>query len=208
MTLNPLQLGVLMFFHPIDTLDYIKRNYKKMSILPVIVILFLIIAVRYFYILCVHIPLADIKIQQTNFILELARILIPLITWVISIYGITSVMYGETKLKTIFISSAYSFVPYIILIPLFTALSRILSLQEASLYNFLQTAMWIWILILLFVSVMEMNNYTFGKTILVCILSLIGVLFIWGVVLMIIALTFQIIGFVNELVKEYVFYNL
>ncbi len=203
-----LDLAFLMIFHPTDAYYEIKRRGKSLSIIPAVLIFLLVIVVRYVYVLFVHVPMADIKLQDTNAVLEVARILLPVLTVIVSIYAVTAVLYGETKLRTIFITVAYSFLPYIIIMPLLLLVSQVTALTEGQYYFGVQGIMWAWIVLLVFFSIMRQNDYSFKKTIGVTLLSLIGVVLIWAVAIMILALSVQIVAWFQEVIKEYVVFNL
>ena len=206
--MKTLDMALLLIFHPTDFYEETKLNYQKYSAVPGIILMLLVIAARYIYVLTVHRPLADIALADTNFLLEMLRITLPLLTWIVSIYAVTSILYGETKIKMIFMSATYSFIPFIVITLLSIPLSHILSLEESGYYYVLQAGMWIWVVLLLFFGVMLMNNFSFAKTVFVCILSIVGVALIWAAVVMVIALTVQITGFFNEIIREYVIDNL
>ncbi|MHB1454401.1 MAG: YIP1 family protein [Saccharofermentanales bacterium] len=206
--MNLIEMSVLILFHPTDAFDEIKIRDRKLSYLPGIVILMMVLAMRYLYVLMVHAPLADIRIQDTSIVLEIARILLPIITLVCSIYAVESIMSGETSFRMIFLAVSYSFVPYLLITPLMTLVSHILSREDASLYHTINNGMWVWIAILIFSSIFYMNNFTFGKSLKIAALGIAGILMIWGVAVMILALSIQLIEFFGELYKEYILYNL
>ena len=206
--MNPFELGILLIFHPSDAFDEIKLKNDRLSPLPGLVLLFLLFVVRYLYVLTVHAPLADIKISDTNVIMEIGRIFLPVLTLSLSIYAVQSILYGETTLSMIFTTVTYSLIPYLILTPAMILVSQILSSQEAGYYAAINNAMWLWIILLIISSIMYMNNFSFKKTVMVSLLSIAGVAFIWGVAIMIIAMTIQLAGFFNELYREYILYNL
>ena len=86
--------------------------------------------------------------------------------------------------------------------PLNILLSQVLTLQESGLYNGVVFIMNAWTIVLLFAALMQMNNYSFGKTILVALLSVIGIVLVWIVLILAFAFVFQIVMFVRELLQE------
>ena len=206
--MEALDLAFLMIFHPSDAYREIRRREKHLSVIPSFVILLLVLAVRYLYVSFVHAPLADIRLADTNLFLEVARILLPLLTIVVAIYAVTTLLYGETKIKTIFITVCYSFLPYILITLLLLGVSQVLCLTEYTFYHAAQVIMWVWIVLLVFFSVMLQNDYSLKKTIGVSILSLIGVALIWAVCIMIISLSVQVFTWFSEVIDEYVIFNL
>lgn len=206
--MEALDLAFLMIFHPSDAYREIRRREKHLSVIPSVVILVLVLAVRYLYVSFVHAPLADIRLADTNLFLEVARILLPLLTVVVAIYAVTALLYGETKIKTIFITVCYSFLPYIVITLLLLGVSQVLCLTEYAFYHAAQVIMWVWIVLLVFFSVMLQNDYSLKKTVGVSILSLIGVALIWAVCIMIISLSVQVFTWFSEVIDEYVIFNL
>lgn len=206
--MEAVNLAFLMIFHPSDAYYEIRRREKELSVIPAFGILLLVLAVRYLYVSFVHVPMADIQLKDTNLILEVARILLPVLTLVISLYAVTSLLYGETKLKTIFITVSYSFLPYILITLLLLGVSQFIALTEYVFYSAAQAFMWIWIVLLVFFSIMLQNDYSFKKTIGVSILSLIGVALIWAVCVMIISLSVQVFTWFQEVIDEYIIFNL
>lgn len=199
---DAVNLGFLMVFHPSDAYLEIKRRGKAISLIPPVVVMLLVLAVRYIHVAFVHAPLADIRLQDTSLILEIGRLLLPTLTVVVSIYAVSSILGGETSLKSIFFTVAYSFIPYVLVTPLTTAVSRVLSLGEGQFYFGASSLKWIWIVLLVFFAVMIQNNYSFKKTLGVAILSLIGVALIWAAAIMIISLSVQVATWFGEVFRE------
>ena len=206
--MNAYKLAVVMIFHPLDAFVYIKRNRDKIRLWSTVLIYVIMVIERYLYILFVHKPLSTMDIQNTNIMLELAVLLLPILTWVVSIYGLTSVKSGENTLKEIYVASSFCLIPYIIITPLSILISQILSLEEQKLYSSIQFIMLAWIIILLFASVMFMNNYSFSKTVFISIISLIGILLIWAALLLVFTLAYQIVLFIGQLIQELEFSQL
>lgn len=202
-----LDLFFLIIFHPSDAFEEIKRRSGKIPLFVPGFILLAVLAVRYLYVAFVHAPLADIKLQDTNILLEIARIILPILTYVVSNYAVTSILYGATKIRTIFYTVTYSFIPYILLTLLSLGVSQVLCLNEAAFYYAFSALKWVWIIALIFFSVMIQNDYSFKKTVGVSILSIIGVVLIWAMIILIIALSVQVITWFNEIRKEIVFFN-
>ncbi len=195
-------IGLVVLFHPTDAFVMIKRQYREMSLAPVLVVFSAVIVLRYLTILLTHQPMIGVKIGDTDILLELAVLLLPPFTWALSIYGLTSVSGGETALKEIVLTIAYCFVPYLILTPFQILLSRLLTQNEQGLYSAIQTIMWIWICVLLFVSMIQMNDFSLIKGLGITVVSLIGVVLIWIVLVLVFAFTLQIVLFVRELLVE------
>lgn len=199
---DAIELAFLMVFHPSDAYLEIKRRGSEISILPPSIVLFLALVSRYIHVAFVHAPLADIRLGDTSLILEIARLLLPTLTVVVSVYALSSILGGETSLKTIYFTVCYSFIPYVLITPITTAVSRVLSLGEGQFYFGASSLKWIWIVLLVFFAIMIQNNYSFKKTIGVAVLSLIGVALIWAVAIMVISLSVQVVTWMQEVIRE------
>ena len=113
---------------------------------------------------------------------------------------------GEATFKETFLLSSYSLMPMLLLQPLAIILSRVLSAEEAGVYTVLQTIMWVWVIVLLFVTFKESNNISFGKTVAYTLVILIVMLLIVAVVMLAFALDCQIVMFIEEVASELNFF--
>ena len=197
-----LNLFLLIFFHPYDCFDIIKRQRKSFKLLPILVLFFLIFFVRYSYIFFVNFPLSDKLPQDANVLLELGIVAVPLLTWVVSSYGLTSIMSGECEFTELLTASSLCLAPMIVLWPILGLLSNILSYTEVGIYNSLLYFAVLWTLILLFAALKRLNDFSFGKTLLVTLFSVITMVIIWAILLLIFSLTVQLAYFFNGLYNE------
>ncbi len=200
--MNSLELILLTFFNPSDMLLIVKRQREKRHVLILLFTLLLFIAVRIINIYAVHFPLAGVLPQNANFLVELGIMLVPILTWTVSIYAITTILSGEMKFLELMTANMYCLYPYIVMTLPIALFSNILSTYEAGLYRFLNTAVVIWILILLFYTILSLNNTSFFQTVGLCVLGLVGMLLIWCVILLLAFLTVQFICFIQSLMLE------
>ena len=190
-------------FNPIVTYECIMpdkdkiRSYYEGGILVI-----LALATHMTSIYLTHAPLASIDPLNASILVEIARIIVPFFTWVVSYYAVTSIMDGETSIDEIFVASAYSLVPYIVVTFLTTVFSNIMATEEIGLFNFIQSFMWLWMGFLFFLNLKIMNNYSFKKSISVFILVLFGMALIWAVVILFYVLTNNLWTFVAALQRE------
>jgi len=200
--LQSVDLAFMTLFYPMDAFVVIKRKYKEISVLPAASIFLLMIVMRYLTILLTHRPLQQMDISDTDLLLQIAVLIIPPLTYIVSVYGVTSVMQGETDLKCVFITTAYCFTPYLVISPLNIMFSWVLTLNESALYFGIVFIMNAWTILLLFLALIKMNTYSFGKGLFVALLSVIGIVLILIVLLLAFAFIFQIFMFIRELMQE------
>ncbi len=197
-----LKLSVCMLRHPADTLKSIKAHRAKMSMIPMIILLLLVVATRFISLFIIHYPFQTASVSEINFFLEGAIYVVPVLTWGVAFFAMTSIMDGETTVKESLTSAAFCMVPLIVLQIPFALLTKIMSLDDMFFYQFFNVIIWGWTLLLFVMSVKVMNDYTLSKTIGVCILNILVIALIWAIVLLVYALASQLFQFIVGMVKE------
>lgn len=188
--MNYLQLAFVMLFHPMDALYTIKKHRTRLNLLVAPIFLALLFAARMVFIFTVHTPLADLLPEDANLLYELGVIAFLLTVWSVSAFVVSSIFSGESTFRENLTATAYSTVPYLLLaVPLAFA-SRMMSLNEYGLFSGIQTFIFLWIGFLLFLSVKQLNDYTLGKCVLVCL----AILFCFAVICAILVLFFSLFG--------------
>jgi tetratricopeptide (TPR) repeat protein len=152
--------------------------------------------------------------SQTSFVfntdiykgVKLGPILIQFITiwvgWVIAHYLVSSLMRGEGRLRDVFYGSSYALIPIIAIgIPL-TVISHGFTLSEASIFNFMELAMYLWTLLQFFWMVQGIQNYTVGEAILNIIFSLLALAIIATLIFIFISLSGELINFIYSIYQE------
>ncbi|MDP3130961.1 MAG: YIP1 family protein, partial [Bacillota bacterium] len=122
--------------------------------------------------------------------------------FVLCSYLVTSIQDGEGTLGEIFKGVAYSMLPFILGCVTSTLISYIATTNELFLLNVIFGVGLAWSLLLVFISIAEIQNYTLGETIksiLITILFLVVILLVFAFVQMTIK---QLFTFLIELVKE------
>ena len=109
---------------------------------------------------------------------------------------------GEAKLNQMFVSTAFSMLPYIILSPVLIALSHLLSLTDAGFYYSLTTFMWVWVLYQFYRQINVLNNYTFPQTVAIIILTICGMLAIGCLLVLLYFLAHNLFLFVRQVYME------
>lgn len=197
-----LPLGLSVLFDPVETVYLVKRDRKRKNWLSVAVIFLLVALVRIGTICLTHYPLSTTQLQNTNLLLECAVILVPLLTWAVAQYAVTAIFSGEAKFGEILTLCSLSMVPYILLSVPFALLSNLMGTGEAGLYQAMTGFMWLWVVILLLRTLKNSNDYTFGKMLLVTLITLCTVALIWLIIILLLAFGGQFIDFIRDVVNE------
>ncbi len=200
--LNIIQMSLLMLFHPCDTLDIIKRTRSKFKLSRVVIIMFSLAFVNYTYNFYVNYSLGMKSVSQTNMLLDLALAFLPVLTWVLSAYAVTAIIVGECSFTELLTASSYSLIPIIVFKPILGILSNIMTVSDSDLLAGFTFIIYAWAIILLFLSLQRLNDYSVIKTVAVAIIALVAMLVIWGVSLLLFTLIAQVVYFVKELIWE------
>ena len=128
--------------------------------------------------------------------------ILPVVLFCIVNWGITTLFEGEGSMKYIIMSTCYALLPIaLIQIPLIT-LSNVLTLEEASIYYTVSITFWVYTAILLLIGNMTVHNFSFKKTILMAVTTLLGMAIIVFILFLFINLWYEIVAWIAQLVKE------
>lgn len=157
--------------HPIDSAYEIKKN-RGGSVLSATVLYLLLIAVYlwdYLYRGFIFNPVAtgDVSVPVV-----LAVLVIPVGLWIIGSYLVGTIRDGEGSFRGVYISTAYSLLPYVIGGPLVLVLTYVLSSNEAFIFTFFHLMLLIWCGVNLFLVTREVHNYEIKETIINMLITL------------------------------------
>lgn len=200
----PFKLSLMTLFHPIIVTEYIKkhREDKRFNPLPIAVMLILMIGVRVFSIYVTHYPLSTVSVRNANLVLEIGKLLVPVLTWVLASYAMTTILDGETLFSETLLFSAYALTPYVLFTVPLTLLSRLLDLGQSTLYHGAEAVLLCWVVFLMILALKEMNGYTIRKTLLVVVLSLFTMAVIWATVVLLFTIVSQFVTMLREVYYE------
>ncbi len=198
-----IELSFYGLLHPLDTMEGLKFNRKRLNPFVPFFIFFLAYAVRIAYLYVVHFPLASIERDNINIWFELAKILIVPVTFIPASFMATSISGGESKIKEITFASAISLTPFIVINLPLMFISNIMSKTQKSWYGIFSALAYIGMFLILFISLKVLNTYSFGKAIGMTFLTAFWMLILWLVLLLCYVLTGRMIQFVLEIIKEF-----
>ena len=192
----------MILYYPVDAFYRIKQNRARTGWLPGMFMVLVAFVIRVFQLYATHFPLMSIYPRDANIFAEAVKLCVPIFTWSYAVYAVTAIMDGECLSGELFTATSFSLIPYIVLTGPLTLLSRLMTREELGLFIFLRSAPWIWVVALLFLSVMVMNNFSLGKTIIICLLSVVSMMLIWMVILLFMILTGQLLDFFGGIAVE------
>lgn len=201
--MRSLKIALFTIFKPMDAFPFIQERGKRFNYIPGVVLMALMILSRMFYLTFsgyIMSPEFELNVQ-----FEIVKLMLPIFTWIIACYGVTTIAGGETFIREIFTSTAYATIPYTISVLILTALSQFFTLtkNEVDLFNLISDLFTFWMLFLIFVSVMKMNEYSFMQTVGVCITAVVFMGIIWAVGILLYGLIGQFFEFIDAVIVEF-----
>lgn len=143
--------------------------------------------------------------DQTNVLMPALSYLLLIGLWIVANWCFTTLFDGKGTMKDIYIYTSYSLFPYALLsIPLML-LSFCLTLENASIFHALQTAIAIYMVFLIFTGTLTVHQYSIWRTILMIILSLIGIMIMIFLLLLCFNLVVDIYDFVSSAIREIIY---
>ncbi len=198
--LKELKYSLHILRHPSDACYGIKKQHKA-SYLSGIVILILFV-ITYLLNLYGAAFLFRYHGSFTNVLGQIATILAIFALWCGSNYLIATLNDGEGWFKDIFITSCYCLLPYILIKLPLIPLSYCLTYNEQFIMSIANTITYAYCIILLFVSIGNIHNYSFKETIKNIVLTIIGMLIVAFTLLLVYMFMSQLIDFIISLIKE------
>ena len=190
-----------MLRHPIDSYYEIKHR-RRGSIAAATFIYILLFAVFIADLLFRGYLFSKLSINDIPFFSIPLMFFIPLVLWLFGNNMIASINDGEGDFRSIYISSAYMTAPYLVLAPPAIIMTYLLSLNEAFLVNIVWLTGLIWTGVLLFMSVVEIHNYSFGQA----VKNLLLILFFMIMAVVSIAIIYlvwtQVFGYLSDVFGE------
>ncbi|WP_058302664.1 YIP1 family protein [Gorillibacterium timonense] len=143
--------------------------------------------------------------RQLNNLNELIYLVLPFFLWCIANWSVTTLLEGEGKFSEIVMASSYSLVPIVLIYFPMTLVSRFMAQEETAFYYLLNSIAGIWFVLLLFVGIMTVHQYSASKTIITMILSVIVMVIIVFLGALVFSMIQQIYEFIMNIYRELIF---
>ncbi len=196
-TINPLKI----INHPIDTVESLKEK-KNGSIFYATILLALFTLSEIMLDVLKGFIQNTSRIQDFNIIMVLARSLFMVLLFVITNWGLCTLLNGEGRIIDIYISTCYCLIPLIIARFFETIASNFLTADEYVFVDMIVLCLNIWFVCLILFSLKTIHNYSLGWMILNAIVTLIGMAIVFFILFLFIVLMQQLYIFIATLITE------
>lgn len=190
--------------HPMDGFYWIRhKEYGSVGIAVLMMVLF---SVSFsLNRLLSSFVVNDIDKRDVNTLTELLGVMVFFLLICVGNWSITCLMNGEGRFKDIVTAVGYGITPATIGMVLATIVSQFLADKEEAFFGLIIGVGIAYAVILILMGIMQMHNYTLGKTLLTLLLTFVAVLIIIFLVLLLFSLVGQVITFFKSIYLELVF---
>ena len=153
-----------MLKHPIDNFYDLKVGTKG-SVLSASIVYILVTVVFVADMLFRGYLFAPENLSELSLFPVLIMLLVPLMLFVVGNSMVASINDGEGSLKNIFVISAYSLSPYLVITPFVVLASYAVTFNESFILDLIWFVGVAWSAVILFIGIMRTHDYTVGETV-------------------------------------------
>ena len=200
------QLRYSLYFmrHPMDGCYGVKKEGKNSWWCANILLgTFILISILEKY--CSGFLVKTVREGRYDLITDIGKVLVIFIGLTACNYLVVTINEGEGFFKDLYCAYAYCLTPYIVIKPFVILLSNVLTYNEVFLITFANIIVWTWVVILILLTLKEINNFTVGQTAKALAITAFTVLILTLLVCIIYVLFSQVIDFVITVVREVVY---
>ncbi|MCL1843947.1 MAG: YIP1 family protein [Defluviitaleaceae bacterium] len=197
-------LPMYIMAHPFD--GFYAMKYQKEGMLKIAFLNFFLVLISY----AVNNQYASLVVNPQNPLtlnsLNHAGILIAMLAlFCVSNWSVTSLTDGEGRLKDIFMAVCYAMTPLVLTIIPATALSRVISADEAAFYGMILMIGIVYFVFLVFCGLVVVHNYSGAKAVLTIVLTFVALLILVFLITLLFTLWQQLWTFAYSVYTELMF---
>ncbi|MEZ3425946.1 MAG: YIP1 family protein [Lachnospiraceae bacterium] len=190
--------------HPMDGYYWIRhaeRGSVPLAILLVVIFSCCFTANR----LLASFVVNDLDPRTVDSLYELMGVLAFYLLLCVSNWSITCLMNGEGRMKDIAVAVGYGTVPISFVLVLATIVSQFIADDEQAFYTLLLVVGIAYGVIMILIGIMQVHNYTLGKTLLTLFLTVLAMLIIIFLLLLLSNLLGMVVNFFRSVYTELIF---
>lgn len=140
--------------------------------------------------------------ESFNSLWVMARSIGLVVLWIAANWLVCSLLGGEGKLREITIVTCYSLLPLIIKNFITLLLTNILLPAEANFLSILNVVAFLYCMLIIICGLLKIHDFSFSRMVATSVLSLAGAAIIFFLIIMLIMLFQQVIGFAATVISE------
>jgi len=195
------KLPFKILFRPINGFYEMKFEKKGTLKIAFLILVFMCISFAFFN-QYTSIIVDRTHPQAVNALLDVGGLLLVLVLFCVANWAVTSLTDGEGKLLEIFMTICYAMTPLVLILIPATLFSNIITLQEAGFFHLLIGFAVFWFVMLVFIGLIVIHNYTVLKAIVTAICTFFSLLIILFLITLFFSLIQQLMVFINSIYRE------
>ena len=199
-----LRYALYVIFHPFDGFWDLVHEQRG-SLMAAHTWLFLFLLTYVLRLMLTNFQFITAPIQYINVYEQCGSLLFPFLVLCLSNWALSTLFDGKGRFQDIYMAMCYALVPYVIIQLPLILVSNMISFDEAAYYQVLGSASIIWCVFLVFVGLMQVHDYTPGKTLIFLFFTIFGALVILFLILVFFSLLSDAVGFFVSLYREVAF---
>lgn len=144
--------------------------------------------------------------SQTSPVSVVVLFVVPAFLWVAGNFLVSAINEGEGSLANVYMATAYSLTPYIVIGPLVIVSTYVLTLNEAVIVHYLWAIALLWSAGLLCMSVREIHGYTVKETVKIILLTLFFMIMAVIVCVILYLIGQQVVIFFGDFINEVIYH--
>lgn len=187
--------------HPIDGFEKLKQQ-KRWSLplaIGILAVLFLVLTAEWFF---TGFSFNTNRALDYNVFITLLQAFLIVGVAAIANWAVCTLIEGKGRLTDIFCMLSYSLLPFIFSILASIALSNVMTLEEGALLTAVEMLGIAWSAVLIFTGFMTIHQFSFKKTVLSIIMTVIGIAVIIFLAILFVGLLQQVISFFKSIWSE------
>ncbi len=190
--------------HPVD--GYYEIRHRERGSVPIAILLVIIFSISFSVNrISASFIVNDVDPLTVSTLTELMAVLLLYLLFCVGNWSITCLMNGEGRLKDIAIALGYAMIPMIICMNIGTIFSHAVAADEGAFYTMIVGLGIAYGVFMMLVGIMEVHNYTLGKTLVTVILTFVAIFIIIFVALLVFDLINQVYSFFYSIYQELIF---
>ncbi len=200
--MTPIQWLKHVIFHPMEGYEDMRWKKQGSMVISIVIVFFLLVAQ------IVNQRMGGFAFNMAaysdvfNIVPIITQSVIIYVTWVVSNWSFCTLLDGEGNMRRIAIYTAYSLVPYIVCSIISTFMTYFLTLDESIWSSAIFYVGVGWTAILLVTGMKACHQYSYTKTFLCIVLTLVGMLLILCLFVLLLSLFQQVYVFFYTIYTE------
>ena len=142
------------------------------------------------------------RLSELNVLVDIITVILVYVLWCVANWCTTSLMDGKGRMVDILIAIGYSLIPVILIRLPMVAMSHMITSNEGSFYYVLGVFSYIWAGFLIFTGTMVIHQYTVSKTIVTCVITVLGMAILMFIGLLFFNVIQQVLTFIMTIYRE------